>query len=176
MLQILIFVLSLIIFVLSFVVVLNSHEQLSVLYPGSNIRFIATMPIVLLLLGLCPWLITLPPDLNIYKTIQLLAILLVFVFYSAWVESHYRGGLVKRALKAIVVDKGGKNITFKRAVFRNIYKLLLLPLAPISLYLLLKDFRRQAPHDKLAGTFVMWAPDAMHVNEPPEEGIHVEIR
>lgn len=175
MLQILIFISGLALFALSFMVVLNSAEQPSRLYPGSNVRFLATMPIALLLLGVCPWLVTLPSDLNVFKTVQLLAVLAVFVCYGAWVESRFRGGLAKRAMKAIVVDKGGKNLTFRQALLRNVYKLILLPLAPISLYLLLKDFRRQALHDKLAGTFVMWAPEVMQDNKP-EHGIQVEIQ
>lgn len=175
MLQVLIFVSGLALFALSFMVVLNSPEQSSVLYPGSNIRFLATMPMALLLVAVCPWLITLPPDLDVMKAGQLLAVLVAFVIYSAWVDSSFRGGLAKKAMKAMVTDKAGKNISFQRAFIRNFFKLILFPLAPISLYLLLKDFRRQSLHDKLAGTFVMWAPEAIQ-NKKPEQGIQVEIK
>jgi uncharacterized RDD family membrane protein YckC len=158
-------------------VVLNSLEKSSILYPGSNVRFLASLPISLLLLGLCSWLITIPPNIDIIKTLELAAILVVYIIYSAWVESRFRGGIAKRAMHAVVSDKNGKGISFQQALLRNILKLILLPFAPFSLYFMIKDFRRQAPHDKLAGTFVMWSPDAIKDRQPNEnKGYEVEIR
>ena len=131
MLQIFILVLGLGVFVLSFLVVLNSSEQSSRLYPGSNVRFLATMPSALLLALICPWLITMPPEFSWLKTLWLVLLIALYLLYTAWVESSFRGGLIKRALKAQVVDRKGKAISFKRALFRNIFKFVLFPLAPL---------------------------------------------
>ena len=174
MLQIFILVLGLSLLVLSFLVVLNSPEQNSRLYPGSNVRFLATMPSALILIFLCPWLVTVPPEFSILKTAELLLLLAVYVLYGAWVESSFRGGVAKRAMKAQVVDRKGKAISFKRALWRNIVKLLLFPLAPFCLFFMVKDFRRQAPHDKLADTFVIWTADAIS-DMQPESSYKVEI-
>lgn len=165
-LQILVLCVGIGLFVMTFMVVLNSTERSSPLYPGSNVRFLASVPTTLLLLAVCPWLLSAPPETDIAKTAGLLAILIVYVLYHAWVESSFRGGVIKRAMKAIVVDKNGKAITFKRALLRNVVKLLFLPLAPLNIYIVIKDFRRQALHDKIAGTFVMWSPEAIREKQP----------
>jgi uncharacterized RDD family membrane protein YckC len=153
--------------VLSFVIVLNSHEQPSRLYPGTNVRFCAAVPGIGLFFALVAWLF--PAEASqtggwyIAFVIMLLAI---FIVYGAWVESAFQAGLVKRMMHAVVVDKQGKPIDFNQALLRNVYKWLLVPLAPLSLYLLARDFRRQALHDKLAGTVVMWTPDMIKANQP----------
>jgi uncharacterized RDD family membrane protein YckC len=49
---------------------------------------------------------------------------------------------------------------------RNACKWFLFPLAPLSLHFMIKDSRRRALHDRLAGTFVMWAPDVIKANQP----------
>ena len=175
MIQIFIFALGLGLLGLSFLVVLNSLEQSNLLYPGSNVRFLATLPAALLLLVLCPWFITIPPDIDIIDSVKLGLILIVFVLYGAAFESWFRGGMAKRAMSAVVVDKNGKSISFKRALLRNIFKALLLPFSPICLYLMIKDYRRQALHDKLTGTFVMWSPEALKKNTP-DDGYQVEIK
>lgn len=175
MLNILVFCLGLGLFALSFMVVLNSPEQTSPLYPGSNVRFLATMPVALLLLFVCPWILSFPPEIDVSDTLILVGLLAAHVGYSAWVESRYKGGVARRAMKAMVVDARGKPIPFKRALLRNLFKLVLLPLAPLSLYFMLKDFRRQAPHDKLAGTFVMWTPEAMRERQP-DSSYEVDIQ
>ena len=175
MLQIFLLVLGLSLLVLSFLVVLNSSEQSSRLYPGSNVRFLATMPSALVLILVCPWLISLPPEFSALKTVELALLLALYVIYSAWTESSFRGGLAKRALKAQVVDRKGKGVSFRRALWRNIFKLLLFPLAPFCLFFMIKDFRRQAPHDKLTDTFVIWTADAMKEMQP-ESSYKVEIR
>lgn len=175
MLQLFIFVLGLALLVLGFLVVLNSSEQGSRLYPGSNVRFLATTPAALVLVMICPWLVTLPPDINWSKLLILLFVLALYLFYTAWVESSFRGGIVRRALKAQVVNRQGKAISFKKALWRNTFKLLMFPFAPVTLYFMMKDFRRQAPHDKLSGTFVIWTTDAIK-DMQPEASYHVEIR
>ncbi len=158
--------------VLSFAVVLNSAEQPSRLYPGSNVRFLASIPAyVALIIGL----FFLFPDLqgllafDIYSILWLLLLVLFVVahtVYCAWVEYKYQAGLGKSLLKAIVVDKAGKPLTMAQALKRNTFKLLLLPLAPISLYIMIKDFRKQTLHDKLSDTFVMWPADIIDANQP----------
>ena len=175
MLQIIIFLLGLGIFVLSFLVVLNSSEQSSRLYPGSNVRFLATMPAALLFVLLCPWLITYPPEFSLLKTLCLVLIVVLYLIYSAWVESGFRGGLAKHAMKAQVVDRKGKSITFKRALWRNIFKFILFPIAPLTLFFMIKDFRRQAPHDKLTDTFVIWNAEVIQEMQP-QSSYQVEFR
>lgn len=151
---------------ITFMVVLNSTERSSPLYPGSNVRFLASVPTILLLLLLAPWLVTAPPEIDVLRTVGLIVLLVLYVLYHAWVESRFRGGPAKRAMKAVVVDKNGKAVSFKRALTRNIVKLLLLPLAPLNIYFVIKDFRHQALHDKAAGTFVMWSPEAIRERQP----------
>jgi uncharacterized RDD family membrane protein YckC len=175
MLQIFLFVLGLSLLVLSFLVVVNSPEQNSRLYPGSNIRFLATVPSALVLALVCPWYITLPPEFSWQKTLWLVLFVVLYLLYSAWVESSFRGGMAKRALKAQVVDRKGKEISFKRALWRNIFKLILFPLAPFCLFFMVRDFRRQAPHDKLTDTFVIWTAEAIR-DMQPEASYRVEIR
>jgi uncharacterized RDD family membrane protein YckC len=175
MLQLFILVLGLSLLVLSFLVVVNSSEQNSRLYPGSNVRFLATMPSALVLVLVCPWFITMSPQFSWLKTLQLLLVIVLYLFYAAWMESSFRGGLAKRALKAQVVDRKGREISFKRALSRNIFKLLFFPLAPFCLFFMIKDFRRQAPHDKLTDTFVIWTAEAIREMQP-ESSYRVEIR
>ncbi len=173
--QIIILVLGAILFVLSFLVVLNSSEQSNRLYPGSNIRFLATMPIAVMLLASCPWLISIPPEFSLFKTLILALVVVLTITYSAWVDSRFRGGLVKHAMHVQIVNRQGKSITFKRALWRNICKLILFPLAPLSFYFMIKDFRRQALHDKLTATFVIWTQDIID-SAQPESSIKVEFR
>ena len=175
MLQIIVFLSSMAIFVLSFLVVLNSSEQSSRLYPGSNVRFLATMPAALLLALVCPWLVTYPPEFSLLKTAGLILLIVLYVNYSAWVDSRFRGGLAKHALRAQVVDRKGKGISFKRALWRNIFKLALFPISPLCLFFMIKDFRRQAPHDKLTDTFVIWNAEVIKEMQP-ETAYHVEFR
>ncbi|HEX7025641.1 MAG TPA: RDD family protein, partial [Gammaproteobacteria bacterium] len=85
------------------------------------------------------------------------------------------GGVFKRVMHAVVVNKQGKALSFRKALWRNLLKLLLLPFAPLSFYALSKDFRRQALHDKLSGSFVMWTPDVIAASEP-ESSYQVDIK
>jgi uncharacterized RDD family membrane protein YckC len=174
MLNISILLAGLTVFVLSFLVVLNSTEQSSRLYPGSNVRFLGTAPLALVMVLSCPWLITIPPNFNWLKTLILILIIATYLLYTAWIESRFRGGLARHAMRAQVVDRQGKQISFKRALWRNIFKLVLFPLAPLCLYFMIKDFRRQALHDKLAGTFVIWTNEAME-DMQPDSSYHVEM-
>jgi uncharacterized RDD family membrane protein YckC len=151
-----------------FMLVLNSHEEPSKLYPGTNVRYWATFPLALLFLALTysvfPDHLTHITSLPSYLVLLLLVSLIVV--YCAWMESSFQGGLMKRMMHAVVVGKGGKPVDFITALKRNVCKWFLFPLAPLSLHFMIKDSRRRALHDRLAGTFVMWAPDVIKANQP----------
>lgn len=153
---------------LGFVVVLNSHEEPSKLYPGTNVRYWATFPLGLLFLALT--CIVFPDHLthitSLPNYLLLLLLICAFVGYCAWVESRFQGGLMKRMMHAVVVGKDGKPVNFATALIRNAYKWFLFPLAPLSLHFMVHDSRRRALHDRLAGTFVMWNPDVIKANQP----------
>lgn len=154
---------------LGFVIVLNSHEAPSKLYPGTNVRYWATFPLGLLFLVVT--YIVFPDHLTHIKSVPnylvLLLLMFAFVVYCAWVESRFQGGLMKRMMHAVVVGKDGKPVDFGTALIRNAYKWFLFPLAPLSLHFMARDSRRRALHDRLAGTFVMWSPDVIKANQPP---------
>lgn len=161
--------------VFSFFVVLNTAETSSRLYPGSNVRFLAALPSTLLCLVLLAWFFPEPLSSDYVSWLLIVIIAAGFVFYGAWVDAGFNGGLFKRVMHAVVVNKQGKALTFKKALWRNVLKLVLLPVAPLNLHVLAKDFRRQALHDKLSGSFVMWSPDVIAANEP-ESSYEVDIK
>lgn len=159
----------------SFFVVLNTAETSSRLYPGSNVRFLAALPSALLFLVLLVWFFPEPLAADYAGWLLVAVIAAGFIFYGAWVDARFNGGLFKRVMHAIVVNKQGKGLTFKTALWRNFLKLVLLPFAPLNFHALSKDFRRQALHDKLSGSFVMWTPDIIAANEP-ESSYQVDIK
>lgn len=161
--------------VFSFFVVLNTAEMSSRLYPGSNVRFLAALPGTLLLLVLLGWFFPEPLSSDYVNWFLIIVIAAGFVFYGAWVDTRFYGGLFKRVMHAIVVNKQGRALTFKKALWRNFLKLVLLPFAPLNFHTLSKDFRRQALHDKLSGSFVMWTPEMIVANEP-ESSYEVDIK
>lgn len=164
--QIVFFCGGLAILVLSFIVVLNNPEQSSRLYPGSNVRFLSALPGLLLLLALLSWFFPEPLSSDYAGWFIWLVIIAGFTAYSAWVDASFKGGLFKRVMHSVVVNKQAKRISFKQALLRNIFKLVLLPVAPFNLYMMSRDFRRQSLHDRLSGTLVMWTPDVIAANEP----------
>jgi uncharacterized RDD family membrane protein YckC len=152
----------------SFVMMLNSHEEPSRLYPGTNVRYWATFLLALVFLG---GTASVFPDRLTHITAVFNYLMLLFfvagvVGYCAWVESRFQGGVMKRMMHAVVVGKDGKAVDFVTALKRNAYKWFLFPLAPLSLYFMIRDPRRRALHDRWAGTFVMWAPDVIKANQP----------
>jgi uncharacterized RDD family membrane protein YckC len=152
----------------SFMMVLNSHEQPSRLYPGTNVRYWGTFPLALIFLG---GTASMFPDhifhiTSVFNYLMLLFFVSGVAGYCAWVESSFQGGMMKRVMHAVVVGKDGKPVNFITALKRNAFKWFLFPLAPLSLHLMIKDPRRRALHDRLAGTFVMWAPDVIKANQP----------
>jgi uncharacterized RDD family membrane protein YckC len=161
--------------VFSFFVVLNTAETSSRLYPGSNVRFLAALPGLLLLLVLFVWFFPEPLSSDYIGWLLIVTVAAGFVFYGAWADARFYGGLFKRAMHAIVVNRQGRALTFKKALWRNFLKLILLPLAPLNFHALSKDFRRQALHDKLSGSFVMWTPEVIAANEP-ESSYEVDIK
>ncbi|HEY3488446.1 MAG TPA: RDD family protein, partial [Gammaproteobacteria bacterium] len=165
----------LVIGVAGFIIVLNSREEESKLYPGSNVRYWASFPLALVFLTGTVWLF---PEQLLHITavgnyIMLLLWVGIIIVYCAWIESRFQGGMVKRMMHAVVVDKQGKPVDFITALQRNLCKWLLFPLAPLSLHLITRDPRRRALHDKFAKTFVMWAPDMIKANEG-QSGYEVE--
>jgi uncharacterized RDD family membrane protein YckC len=163
------------ILVLSFIVVLNNPEQSSRLYPGSNVRFLSALPGLLLLLVLLTWFFPEPLSSDYLGWFFCVAIIVGFVAYSAWVDSSFKGGLFKRVMHSVVVNKQAKQLTFKQALLRNMLRLVFLPIAPFNLYMMSRDFRRQSLHDRLSGTLVMWTPDVIAANEP-ESSYKVDIK
>jgi uncharacterized RDD family membrane protein YckC len=153
---------------ISFVIVLNSHEEPSKLYPGTNVRYWATFPLGLLFTVMT---YSVFPDKLTHITsvpnyLVLLLLISALVGYCAWAESRFQGGLMKRTLHAVVVGKDGKPVDFVTALQRNACKWFLFPLAPLSLYFMVRDSRRRALHDRVAGTFVMWSPDMIKAHQP----------
>jgi hypothetical protein len=161
--------------VFSFFVVLNTAETSSRLYPGSTVRFLAALPGLLLLLVLFVWFFPEPLFSDYVGWLLIVAVAAGFVFYGAWADARFYGGLFKRVMHAVVVNRQGKALTFKKALWRNFLKLVLLPFAPLNFHALSKDFRRQALHDKLSGSFVMWTPEMIAANEP-ESSYQVDIK
>lgn len=151
-----------------FVIVLNSQEEPSRLYPGTNVRYWASFPLAVLFLAVTASVF---PDHLTHVTsfpnyLALLLLISAFVAYCAWMESRYQGGPMKRMMHAVVVGKDGKPVDFVTALKRNAIKWFLFPLAPLSLYFMVRDSRRRALHDRLANTFVMWSPDMLKANQP----------
>lgn len=152
----------------SFVIVLNSQEEPSRLYPGTNVRYWASFPLGVLFLVVTASVF---PDHLTHVTsfpnyLALLLLISAFAAYCAWVESRYQGGPMKRMMHAVVVGKHGKPVDLVTALKRNAFKWFLFPLAPLSLYLMIRDSRRRALHDRLADTYVMWSPDMLKANQP----------
>lgn len=161
--------------VFSFFAVLNTAETSSRLYPGSNVRFLAALPGTLVLLALLVWFFPEPLPSDYAGWLLIVVVAAGFIVYGAWADAEFNGGLFKRVMHAVVVNKQGKALTFKKALWRNFLKLVLLPIAPLNLHVLSKDFRRQALHDKLSGSFVMWTPEVIAANEP-EPSYEVDIK
>lgn len=152
----------------SFVIMLNSHEEPSRLYPGTNVRFWATFPSALLFMATTASVF---PDHPAHITsvpnyIVLLLLVSAIVAYCTWAESRFQGGFMKRVMHSVVVGRNGKPVDLATALKRNAFKWFLFPLAPLSLYFMVHDSRRRALHDRLAGTFVMWTPDVIKANQP----------
>ena len=160
---------------LSFIVVLNNPEQPSRLYPGTNVRFLASLPGALLLFVLLVWFFPEPFSTDFIGWFLCFVVVVGFVLYGAWVDSQFKGGFFKHVMHSVVVDTKAKPISFQQALWRNIVKVLLLPLAPFSLYIIAKDFRRQSLHDRICSSLVMWTPDVIAANEP-ESSYEVDIK
>jgi uncharacterized RDD family membrane protein YckC len=166
--QIVFLCISIAIAFLGFMIVLNSQEEPSRLYPGTNVRYWSTFPLGVLFLAVTASVF---PDHLTHVTslpdyLALLFLISAFAVYCAWVESGFQGGPLKRMMHAVVVGKDGKPVDFVTALKRNAFKWFLFPLAPLSLYLMARDSRRRALHDRMAGTFVMWSPDMIKANQP----------
>ncbi|MBA3581868.1 MAG: RDD family protein [Gammaproteobacteria bacterium] len=160
--------------VITFLVVLNTRNE-SRIYASINIRFFAACPVLVVMwagvFALFP-----NEEQPLWHCLLMLIPILLFALYGAWFESSAeRAGLSKRAFAIVVVNKNGKTLSFKQAWSRNFWKLLLLPLAPLSLYLAGRDARRQSLHDRMANTFVMWK-DPRFDNKDQESGYKVEYK
>ncbi|GIX21470.1 MAG: hypothetical protein KatS3mg121_0253 [Gammaproteobacteria bacterium] len=158
--------------VLTLLVLINVPESPSPLYAGANVRFLANLPTVLWVVGVCPWPTAAGPAGAVLSAVLLGG----WGFYCGWIEARRRGGVLRRALETVVVDPQGRSLGLGRALWRNAVKLALLPLAPLLLWAAMRDWRRQALHDKLAASFVMWSPERIRrASAARHEGIEVRI-
>jgi len=91
------------------------------------------------------------------RVLSYVAILTIDWLYFAWQESSAaQATLGKRALDLKVVDERGERIAFGRATFRFVGKIISGLILGIGFLLAGVTARKQALHDLLAGTFVVF--------------------
>jgi uncharacterized RDD family membrane protein YckC len=86
-----------------------------------------------------------------------LAVLVVWGYFAAMEASAWQATLGKRAVGVRVATLDGQRIGFGRATARLLAKLLSLALLGFGFVLAGVDARKQALHDKVAGTLVVRA-------------------
>jgi uncharacterized RDD family membrane protein YckC len=83
--------------------------------------------------------------------------LIIYVLYFAGMESSkYQATLGKMALGVIVTDENGNRISFGRGAGRFLSKILSALIFYIGFIMAGFDSRKQALHDKIASTFVIY--------------------
>ena len=83
--------------------------------------------------------------------------LVVYVFYFAGMESSkYQATLGKMAVGVMVIDENGNRISFGRAVGRFLSKIISAMILYIGFIMAGFDSRKQALHDKIASTLVVY--------------------
>jgi len=96
-------------------------------------------------------------DETTIRVLSYVAILTIDWLYFAWQESSSaQATLGKRALNLKVVDERGERIAFGRATFRFVGKIISGLILGIGFLLAGFTARKQALHDLLAGTFVVF--------------------
>ncbi|RLD22428.1 MAG: RDD family protein, partial [Bacteroidetes bacterium] len=83
--------------------------------------------------------------------------LIVYLLYFAGMESSkYQATLGKMAIGVIVIDENGNRISFGRGAGRLLSKILSAMILYIGFIMAGFDSRKQALHDKIASTFVVY--------------------
>ncbi|WP_374763698.1 RDD family protein [Yunchengibacter salinarum] len=94
--------------------------------------------------------------------INLLSALVGWLYFAGFESSEQQATPGKKVLKLIVTDEAGNRLTFLRATGRHLGKILSALILLIGFFMAGWTARKQALHDKLAGTLVWRAP--------PEDG------
>jgi uncharacterized RDD family membrane protein YckC len=99
--------------------------------------------------------------------VQLLILVGYYVYFAAMESSSYQGTVGKIAIGIQVTDLNGNRVSFRRALGRNLLKILSTLILLIGYLLAAFTERKQALHDMIAGTLVV-KREAQPVTQPAE--------
>ncbi|WP_242916644.1 RDD family protein [Pontibacter liquoris] len=99
-------------------------------------------------------LITTPDDLTNQLSSQLVNTFIAWIYYAGFESSRLQATIGKQLFGIFVTDENGHRISFGRATGRFFAKLLSGLLLLVGYIMAAFTARRQALHDKLAGTLV----------------------
>ncbi|RUL87798.1 RDD family protein [Tautonia sociabilis] len=134
---------------------------------GNFLRRFAAMVIDQLLVGIIGFVLGLslglvmltlgidPQEQGPQFFLNLLGLAIGVTYYAGLTSSTMQATLGKAALGLKVTDLHGRRISFPRALGRELGKILSALLLLIGYLMVLWDPRRQALHDKMAGTLVL---------------------
>jgi uncharacterized RDD family membrane protein YckC len=80
---------------------------------------------------------------------------IIIAYFSLMESSKYRATIGKIALGIIVVDRHNEQLSFAKALLRNLSKIISAAIIGIGYIMILFDERKQGLHDKIAETFVL---------------------
>lgn len=106
----------------------------------------AVMCLLLLLIGVIGELV---------EPIMVLMILAMFIWNALWEASSYQGTIGKIYYEIRVCTVDGERLTFKRALWRQLWKLFSWSLSYIGLAVMYFTKRKQGIHDLVAKTIVV---------------------
>jgi len=87
---------------------------------------------------------------------SIMEFIISLLYFSIMQSAMYQATLGKMAVGIIVVDENGNKMKFGRAVGRNLAKIVSGIILNIGYLIAAFDSRKQALHDKIAGTFVIY--------------------
>jgi uncharacterized RDD family membrane protein YckC len=120
---------------------------------------VADFIIVMLPAGILGMLVSLVPEGTLRDVLEVLGIAAIgclAVVYGAVMEgSRYQATIGKILSRAMVTDAAGNRVSFRAALLRNIFKLVLVPIWPVSMGMINFSTTGQAPHDRIAKSLVM---------------------
>lgn len=77
------------------------------------------------------------------------------VYGAAMESSRYQATIGKILLRAMVTDTNGNRVSFRAALLRNIFKLVLAPIVLVSVGMINFSSTGQTPHDRIAKCLVV---------------------
>ena len=92
---------------------------------------------------------------SIYSKLLSVSTITSLLYFAGMESSVRQGTLDKMALNLKVVDRNGQRITFMNALGRYLGKILSTVILMVGFIMAGFDSKKQALHDKLAGTFVI---------------------